>query len=90
MAYRGSILTIIFGIASMGWSQISTSDEPLPTIILVLGIFAFIVGIVSLIIDVRKVEKKKKEPKPICEFCGYVALDERELHNHQITCEKKN
>ena len=25
----------------------------------------------------------------ICNNCGYVAKDQRELHNHQITCEKK-
>ena len=24
-----------------------------------------------------------------CSYCGYIAKDDRELHNHQITCEKK-
>jgi hypothetical protein len=27
--------------------------------------------------------------RPICNNCGYVALNERELHNHQINCERK-
>ncbi len=43
-------------------------------------------------VDVRgvwKYYKEKNKPKPICNFCGYVALDERELHNHQSTCKKK-
>ena len=31
----------------------------------------------------------QKKPKPKCAYCGYLALDDRELHNHQITCEKK-
>jgi len=43
----------------------------------------------SVIHGVWKYYKEKNKPKPICEFCGYVALDERELHNHQISCEKK-
>jgi len=43
----------------------------------------------GVIRGVWKYYKEKNKPKRICEFCGYVALDERELHNHQITCEKK-
>jgi hypothetical protein len=26
----------------------------------------------------------------VCSFCGYIAASKRELHNHHITCEKKN
>ncbi len=44
----------------------------------------------NVIHGVWKYYKEKNKPKPICEYCGYVALDEKELHNHQITCEKKN
>jgi len=25
----------------------------------------------------------------MCEYCGFIALDERDLHNHQIICKKK-
>ena len=28
-------------------------------------------------------------PYKSCNYCGYMAKDERELHNHLITCEKK-
>ncbi len=43
----------------------------------------------GVIRGVWKYYKEKNKPKPICNFCGYVALDERELHNHQSTCKKK-
>lgn len=26
----------------------------------------------------------------VCSYCGYIAASKRELHNHRITCEKKN
>ena len=33
--------------------------------------------------------KKFTTSRPICNNCGHVARDERELHNHQITCQRK-
>jgi len=48
-----------------------------------------IMGLTSGGYSIYKNSKKKNEPRPVCEYCGYVALDARELHNHQITCEKK-
>ena len=49
-----------------------------------LGIFILIMAFVNLILYI-----KRKSKRPKCEYCGYIALDERELHNHQLTCEKK-
>ena len=55
---------------------------------LYLGIFI----VVMTALNLRKYLKNRsiKSVRAMCEYCGYVALDERELHNHQITCEKKN
>jgi len=49
-------------------------------------VFIAIFAIASGLHGLYKISKK---PKPVCEYCGYVVLDERELHNHQISCEKK-
>lgn len=27
--------------------------------------------------------------KPKCEWCGYIAEDNRDLNNHQLKCDKK-
>jgi len=48
-----------------------------------------IMGLTSGGYSLYKNSKKKNEPRSVCEYCGYIALDARELHNHQITCEKK-
>lgn len=37
----------------------------------------------------RYYNRKKHTTRPICNYCGYVALDARELHNHQLVCDKK-
>ena len=65
------------------------SDELWPGIIFLIGLFGFITGIITLIIAIKEDRDKKNKPRPMCEYCGYVALDERELHNHQLVCEKK-
>ncbi len=70
-----NIFIIIIGII-----VISTGFEDVWPVFL--GIFAIALGLHGLY-------KISKKPKQVCEYCGYVALDERELHNHQITCEKK-
>ena len=46
-------------------------------------------GFFIIALALHSLYKISKKQKPVCEYCGYVALDERELHNHQITCEKK-
>lgn len=51
------------------------------------GIFILVAAVINLIQYIKR--KSAKPVRPMCEFCGYVALDERELHNHQINCEKK-
>ena len=89
MKYIWSIITIFVGIYAIYLSQSSTLDEPIPTIMLILGILCMIFGPFNLILDARKFKKEKEKSKPMCEYCGYIALDERELHNHQITCVKK-
>jgi len=52
-------------------------------------IWSVLVGIFAIALGSYNLYKISRKQKPVCEFCGYVALDERELHNHQITCEKK-
>lgn len=54
---------------------------------LYIGIFIVIMTTLNLIKYIKK--KSAKPLRPMCGYCGYMALDERELHNHQITCEKK-
>ncbi len=70
------ILLITFGIYNLitGWELI----------------WPLFVGALMLVLGINGLYKISKRPKPVCEYCGYVALDTRELHNHQINCEKKN
>ncbi len=70
-----NIVVIILGILVMA----NGFEEVWPVFV---GIFIIAMGLHSL----YKISRKQK---PTCKFCGYVALDEKELHNHQITCEKK-
>ena len=70
-----NIFLIIIGIITL-----STGLEKIWP--LLIGVFVFVTGLHGL----YKISKKLKI---VCEYCGYEALDERELHNHQITCEKK-
>jgi len=55
--------------------------------------FVFISGIILIFYGISKFtewEKRSSKPvRPICEYCRHVALDERELYNHQLVCEKK-
>ena len=69
------IFQMIFGIFALatGWELI----------------WPLFIGVASLALGVHGLYKISKRPKPVCEYCGYVALDERELHNHQINCEEK-
>jgi len=69
------ISQIIFGIftLSAGWESI----------------WPLFIGAASLVLGIRGLYKILKRSKPICEYCGYATLDERELHNHQINCEKR-
>jgi len=55
----------------------------------IMGVILFIVGIISAVLRYMKDEVKKRELKPICEYCRFVALNDRDLHNHQLVCEKK-
>ena len=86
MAKSRDIILILIGLFGIAWNQISPTQAS--WFVLGAGIFILSIGIIKLawIGD----EKKKKVPRPMCSFCGYIALDEKELHNHQITCEKKN
>jgi len=52
-------------------------------------VWPVIIGIFAIASGAHNLYKISKKPRPVCEYCGYVALDERELLNHQITCEKK-
>jgi len=52
-----------------------------------LGIFIVAITAFNL---VSYIKKRKAQPvRQMCGYCGYIALDERDLHNHQINCEKK-
>jgi len=55
------------------------------------NIYVGIFIILMTTLNLRKYIKSRtiKPVRPICEYCGYVAFDERELDNHQPTCEKK-
>jgi len=81
-------LSLVLGIISLLAGFVS-----LPLLLSSVGfLFALIPAIILITIGVlliKKYDKDKKKPKPMCEFCEYIAIDERELHNHQITCEKK-
>ena len=81
-------LSLILGIISL-----LAGFASLPLLLpIVTFLFALIPAIILIAIGVfliKKYDKDKKKPKPMCQFCGYIAIDERELHNHQITCEKK-
>ena len=81
-------LSLVFGIILI----IAAIVVSIPIMMVFPFPYAWIVIIVLIIIGaylIRKYDKDENKPKPMCEFCGYMALDERELHNHQITCEKK-
>ena len=86
MGYKGKRIALISGgiVGGLIVSVIFQMAYPFP--------FGFLYGIVSwpiiasICIVIAFVFIK---PKPVCQFCGYIAIDERELHNHQITCEKK-
>jgi len=69
------ISQIIFGIFALatGWESI----------------WPLFIGVASLALGIHGLYKISKRPKPVCEYCGFVSLDIRELNNHQITCEKK-
>ena len=69
------LIMFVIGI----WS-VTTSDGWL----YYLGVFILVMAVINLI---QYIHKKSKRPK--CEYCGYIAKDDRELHNHQINCEKK-
>ena len=85
------LIRFIFALPLFGWYfvlDIITKSNYILAIIL-----SIITGVIILAIfrlDKIKDLDEKEEQKPICEYCGYIALDQRELHNHQITCEKKN
>ena len=66
-----------------GWNVVYPSEDWN----LYLGIFILIMAFVNLIQYIKR--KSTKPVRPKCEYCGYIALDERELHNHQLNCEKK-
>ncbi len=53
------------------------------------SIWPLFIGAAALALGVHGLYKISKRSKPMCEYCGYVALDDRELHNYQINCEKK-
>ena len=81
-------LSLVFGIILI----IAAIVFSIPLMMVFPFPYAGIIIIVLIIIGallIRKYDKDKKKPKPLCEFCGYMPLDERDLHNHQITCEKK-
>ena len=81
-------LSLILGIISL-----LVGFASLPLLLSSVGfLFALIPAIIFIAIGVfliKKYDKDKKKSNPMCKFCGYMAIDERELHNHQITCEKK-
>ena len=54
-------------------------------------LFVGIFIVVLTILNLRKYLRKRsiKLVRPICEYCGHDALDEKELYNHQLVCEKK-
>ncbi len=49
------------------------------------------VGIFIIVMTIFNLRKyiKSRSIKPTCEYCGFIASDERELNKHQLTCEKK-
>ncbi len=49
-----------------------------------LGIFIVVATFFNLIKYIKG--KNTKPVKPKCEHCGFIALDEKELHNHQMNC----
>ncbi len=87
MGYKGKRITLISGGIVGGFivSVIFQMLYPFPSGILY-GIISWLI-IAGICIVIAFVFIKLN---PVCEYCGYVAKDERELHNHQITCEKKN
>ena len=54
---------------------------------LYVGIFI----VVMTAFNLRKYLKNRsiKPVRPICEYCEHDVLDEKELYNHQLVCEKK-
>ncbi len=75
------ILLIMFVIGF--WNIVYPSTD----LYLYLGIFIVAVTAFNL---VSYIKKRKTQPvRQMCGYCGYIALDERDLHNHQMNCEKK-
>lgn len=74
-------ILILYVIGFLGISS------PPDTFNFFLGIFILVMNTINLAKYIKK--KSKKPVRPKCEYCGYISLDERELHNHQINCDKK-
>ena len=84
MGKKLSIISLVSGIILILSSFASPNPSAFTGPLLIFGTFGIGGGMYGLYKD-----SMKKYSKPICEFCGYIALDERELYNHQNTCEKK-
>jgi len=76
-------IAIVFMFVIGFWNIVYPSTD----LYLFLGIF--IVAITAFIL-VSYIKKRKTQPvRQMRGYCGYIAQDERDLHNHQINCEKK-
>ena len=86
----------------MGWTEFSkrlNESKLYNILIIILGfvvigavyekIWPIFLGMIVIALGIHRLYKIYRRQKPVCEYCGYVALDERKLHNHQIACEKK-
>ena len=87
MSFLSDILqhpVVIFALYIIGFWNIAFPSDNWN---LYIGIFIVLMTSLNLIKYIKK--RNAKPARPMCGYCGYMALNERELHNHQITCEEK-
>ena len=76
-------IAILFFYLIGFWNIVYPSTD----LYLYLGIFIVAITTINLVSYIKK--RNANPVRPMCGYCGYMALDQRELDNHQITCEKK-
>jgi len=85
----GLILVGLF-ILLVGFGILISAME-MPTIFagqyVLLAVFVLVIGVMTIYAGQRVSRKKKGQY--LCIYCRYIAETDRELHNHELTCERK-
>jgi len=76
-------IVILFMYLIGFWNIVYPSTD----LYLYLGISIVAITTINLVSYIKT--KKANPVRQMCGYCGYMALDKKELHNHQLNCEKK-